>query len=693
MTTLHLNCRGRKRKGTFGSNGKCNLSVISLAILVITIILYPYNCENTSEFHHVDAFVFSNFPKNPPFWNVRKNSLIQHQKHLNVSPDSEDMDDETLLKTVKKSKLQELCEQYNVSVKGTKEELLERLRSFAEEQVRLDRSMKLDQKQRIESSLEGSQGKAKYRLVDPENIEEDGDEDFDGVFFFQSPGKSENKIKDKSDGTNANDATENPITVPPPPPDDTIPVSPTGERVVTVYSSSDQNDLTGIDASAASSLGGSNHAMMGGLQQQRSDVPENTLAGGPFGDSSGSLRKKKNNSDVDSAREAVTDLVRSLLAITGAPAFNDEVSDGFNSYQNENNDHSSSVKVEASHSEFVGFNPDRVPIDLLTQCSKSLRIEEGSILEEVLSEFELQGIGHDGINAPDDRSRGGGHYIEVQKVRAFLEGYRKAETKRIARETLTLLLDKLVVDGVKSLDEMLMTMTKDDSTNSDVGELNDSLFQHLNEVIRQQERKVELVQGSIMVNQRQNEGTKNSKQTRNNASSLNELWNVTKDETGNIIEETIDPNDERVKELIKTELADNASESAMLSPDKSPSNPAEQLLILLCLLRDRLKAEAVFEHNEKGKNLRVLAYCLHAPSDDIDQIVVDNFGSSLTNLDSFAELLISSIDYAESTAHQLMPSKKNTLDLSRLRRIREKVDVIKERLSWKASGISPHESR
>ena len=38
----------------------------------------------------------------------------------------------------------------------------------------------------------------------------------------------------------------------------------------------------------------------------------------------------------------------------------------------------------------------------------------------------------------------------------------------------------------------------------------------------------------------------------------------------------------------------------------------QQLLNLLTLLRERVKAEAVFSNDEKGRNLRMLAYCLHA---------------------------------------------------------------------------------
>ena len=60
-------------------------------------------------------------------------------------------------------------------------------------------------------------------------------------------------------------------------------------------------------------------------------------------------------------------------------------------------------------------------------------------------------------------------------VGTFLEGFRKAEVRRIARETATMLLDQLVTASVKSLDEILMTMTKGGEDTGESGELNNAL--------------------------------------------------------------------------------------------------------------------------------------------------------------------------------------------------------------------------
>lgn len=55
-------------------------------------------------------------------------------------------------------------------------------------------------------------------------------------------------------------------------------------------------------------------------------------------------------------------------------------------------------------------------------------------------------------------------------------------------------------------------------------------------------------------------------------------------------------------------------------------------------------------------------------------------------LDSFAELIASSIEYAESTSHQLQPSKRGPLNVTLLKRIRDITKNIRDMQAWKASG-------
>ena len=58
------------------------------------------------------------------------------------------------------------------------------------------------------------------------------------------------------------------------------------------------------------------------------------------------------------------------------------------------------------------------------------------------------------------------------------------------------------------------------------------------------------------------------------------------------------------------------SQAGTLVNNIRSKSPPEQLLFLLNLLRDRIKAEAAFANDEKGRNLRILAYCLNFTSDN-----------------------------------------------------------------------------
>ncbi len=58
-------------------------------------------------------------------------------------------------------------------------------------------------------------------------------------------------------------------------------------------------------------------------------------------------------------------------------------------------------------------------------------------------------------------------------------------------------------------------------------------------------------------------------------------------------------------------------------------------------------------------------------------------------LDSFDELISSSIEYGESTSYQLQPAKRVTLNLKELKRILELVNKIRRQQSRKAAGLQP----
>jgi hypothetical protein len=213
------------------------------------------------------------------------------------------------------------------------------------------------------------------------------------------------------------------------------------------------------------------------------------------------------------------------LATTGAPAFQDDYEDG-----------ESAANPFQTPYGFVGCQPERIPPSTLVDSSYALRIQNGKALREILEEYELQAIGHDGM-AADDASKGGGHYREVEKVRSFLEGFRKSEERRISRETSTMLLDRLMEEGVTGLDQLLSSMPKEGEDTSymlgvdggEAGELNSALIRYLEEAIREQEQRVERIQSTTMKNERA--------QARNLEEEENDLkWNVTRGEDGTTIE-------------------------------------------------------------------------------------------------------------------------------------------------------------
>jgi hypothetical protein len=585
---------------------------------------YPYNLEERVKASQIASKVKS------------------HENGGSINDSHNEDEDEILLKQVSANMLKDLCRQNGLSTIGTKQDMLLRLRAFAQQQAEIDRERRRMQKERIERGVDDAQGngKAKYKIISKDDDEElnDGDDDIDGVFYFSLPGQvpdAQNKTLAKVTSTTIK-KTMNPqvdsrgvITAPPPPPG--VEANEDGEITVTTYSSTDQNDLTGIAAHHTASSG-NDRALAGGYS--RTDDfgadplrrPENTLAGGPFGDQSGAKRKKATDKQFEEACDVISELVYSLLSMTGAPGFQEQFSEGVTPFKTDEEKReefeSTSTKNPLTYSvEFVGFDPSRVPTQLITQVSTFLRVRNGEALRKVLNEVELQAIGFDGING-DDKRKGGGHYLEVTKVGTFLEGFRKAEIRRIARETITMLLDQLVTGGVKGLDQMLMTMARGSEDTGDCGELNDSLVKYLDDAIRDQEKKVEQLIGQQGVLS-QNKVTRS--QHDDPIDELSKLWNVTTDEDGMTVE-SLDPNEPRVKKALEREIRD----VAQIQRVDIPTHPSKILLNMLILLKERIKAEAAFSNDEKGRNLRILAYCLHAKDDrERESILMENMGTNL----------------------------------------------------------------
>jgi hypothetical protein len=596
-----------------------------------------------------------------------------------MTASDQDTDASNLLQTVKKQQLVDLCEQMGMSAKGTKEELLQRLRQRATTQAEAERNRRLERVRELE---EGSADpKERHEIVASPWEDEEDEDDF---FYYFAPeevnatttSKSSTSGKKKKPGY----ISQASVTAPPPP----LEPNEQGERVVTVYSTTEQNDLTGIAASQPGQTAFSSDALTTSAPSSSSSQPWEPQ----------NNQRATTSKEEETAKEEIIELVQTLLSMTGLPAFyfGEEVLDN--------------IPAFAPPQTFVGFQPGKVPTEILATSSQALRTGRGSILQDVLRQFELQGIGQDGMWG-DNTEKGGGHYREVSKVRAFLEGYRRAEVRQIARETTAMLLDSLVSEGVEGLDTTLATMTRSsDDTSKYGGELNDSLLEYLNDAIRQQEMKVD----QLVAQRLKSSDRKELFGATQSNDALDALWNVTTTEDGQRLE-SLDPKDPKVMAALEEELTrEEISESLSREREDIPDSATEKLLLLLRLLRERIKAEAVFSPDEKGRNLRLLAYCLQLSSDkerrlllqkdvgnSIDVRICRDFDSSISpltsvlflqRLDSFIELVSSSVEYGESASYQLQPAKtKRPMNLREHRRILLLAEDFHKEQKIKATGV------
>jgi hypothetical protein len=609
---------------------------------------------------------------------TRQASSRQTTRHR-VLANSDLMDDQTLLQQVEESQLQDLCTQCNLDATGGKLEMLKRLRDYAAQQAEVERLRRMARVARVEDGEDGN--KQKYEVVSEVPDEDDDGLEDDGYFYFELPEvdakvselKARQELSREESGTKLPKPaymTQASITAPPVP---DVEPNEDGERIVTVYNTQDQNDLTGVAAAQPNAQQYSNDAMMNGP----GNAPQ------PWEISNKSAASDK---ELEKAKEILQELVHSLLALSGAPAFQEEFSEGIQMYSEKK-----MASQSASPKGFVGFDPSKLPPDILASSSRALRAGRGKVLEDILREYELRAVGHDGM-AGDNIEKGGGHYREVNKVRAFLEGYRKAEVRRVARETTTMLLDKLASEGVQGLDFMLASMTK----------ASDDLVEYLGDAIRQQEKKIgKMIKEEQLINP-EIDMTAN-------------LWEVT-EENGQRYE-TLDPSNPEVQRVMAEEQ--RKSQAGPMATSIRDKAAPEQILILLNLLRDRIKAEAAFSNDEKGRNLRILAYCLNFESDnDRKMLLMKEMKNSMEvspyrrqslcspvslcfarintflfvnftqRIESFAELVSSSIDYAESTSHQLQPAKgSKPLNVNLLKRIHKMAQDIRDDQAYQASGV------
>ena len=549
----------------------------------------------------------------------RKNSLVPRSSTLlwATRPDHSSSQDHAeaavLLKSVKKQELVDLCQRMGIrDTKGTKEELLQRLQTHAATVATANEARQRERRRRVESGCAEENPKERYEIVtSPLDIEEDEDEDDDEDFIFYHAPEAfpDDDDKEKESKPKAPSyISQAAVTAPPPP----VEPNEKGERVVKVYSTTEQNDLTGIAASQPGQTAFSSDALT-------TSAPSSQQQQQPW-DAQDMNTRSTSSKQEEKAKEDILELVQNLLSMTGLPAF----------YFHDDDDQ---MRTLAPQTYTTGFDPSAVDTAILRQHSMALRTGRGAVLQDVLRTFEYQAIGQDGLHG-DTTTSGGGHYREVAKVAAFLEGYRRAEVRRVSRETTVLLLDKLVVEGVQGLDMTLQTMTRSGDDTSHVGgELNDSLLEYLSDAIRQQEKKVDALVAARWdkapppqvepTTLHENDDTDDV---------LDSLWNVTTTEDGQRME-SLDPNDPKVKAALEDELVRQEIAETLALERKAPSKPEtapEQLLLLLTLLRERIKAEAVFIPDEKGRNLRLLAYCLQLTTDtERRQLMSKELGNSM----------------------------------------------------------------
>ena len=294
----------------------------------------------------------------------------------------------------------------------------------------------------------------------------------EGTFFYAAPmSQNATKVEEKAPKVTIDENTYKQMNIP-----NKISTTDTEnvndsikqeERVVTIYNSKDNNDLTGFNlgstpgqafANAATTLGSTEGSIGGGgttttafLQSQNNNQIQNKNRLMGSGGTGG-------HHNVEEAEDKCITRIQTLLIRTNLPGFlamaeeDPEIAD-------EDDNEIMSFGSTMSNAVYAPFDPSSVPTQLLQQYTSYILAHDGRALRAALDQVELIAIGQDGMNA-DDIQKNGGHYRETRKVGVFLEGYRVAEVRRLSRETVSSLLDALVSGGVRELDRIMSGMVQ-----------------------------------------------------------------------------------------------------------------------------------------------------------------------------------------------------------------------------------------
>jgi len=472
-----------------------------------------------------------------PFSLIPSNRARQSQCPPLYSTTTEPTEEE-LLASVSRDTLVDWCRRLQISVQEqeeTKDSLLKVLRNHAQEQVRQQQAQRQARKRKIE---EGSDDpREKFETVG----EEDDDEDDEIAFLIPATSTTMEDRLTEIARLNAKSKSideQNPLPV-------TAPLYPDepnaqGERVATIYSTKDTNDLTSMHQTPH--LNDDMPGVADEVWKQQQQQPKKSTDTEPY-----------------------TKVIRKILATTGMEAYMDDDDDD--------------NIITVSRSSTPRLDPSHIPTAWLEH------LLDARLLDEALREFELQAIGYDG-----DRADDGGHYRIVSQVRAFWMGYLTTHQRTLARECCTSLLNTLVNEGIVAMDVALGAMVVDES-----------ILHYLQDVIREYQQKVEAT------TEKQQQQQPSSEMEDINADPVNALWNVTLEDGETI--HSIDPNDENVREQLM-----NAATTRDEAPLPQAQSPTQQVLQLLQLLRDRIQTELSTPRDEKGNNLRLLAYVLKLPT-------------------------------------------------------------------------------
>jgi hypothetical protein len=192
---------------------------------------------------------------------------------------------------------------------------------FASERAEADRRRQLGRRGRVESNLEG---KARHAIEEGDTFDDEdaGDDEMEGYFYYATT-ETEEERRRSSSATALKKKSPSSITSPITNPDNIVPNS-KGERVVTIYDTTEKNDLTYMTMQpsvADFSLEGASNALRSRQRRPGGDAANDFTIDGTANLRRGSADDPER---FQAAKTEVYELVTNLLATTGAPAFLDD---------------------------------------------------------------------------------------------------------------------------------------------------------------------------------------------------------------------------------------------------------------------------------------------------------------------------------------------------------------------------------